>query len=109
MSKEVISINVDKDTRILVEVPKDHEDNKGVVEMERPDYLKRKRDFGEVVEIIRPIAEKLITPLREMSDQPDEIEVEFHFRFNSQSEMVLSSSDSESNIGVKLFWKGKKT
>ena len=111
MNKKIVSLNIQGDKGILVETlleSKEKNDEKiDRVRMDRPDYLKQKRDFGEAVEVIKPIAEKIITPLLSLKEQPSEIEVEFSFRFNNYSEVILTTKESDANVTVKLKWNQK--
>ena len=111
MRKMTIGMDIEEGKKILIEVEEDESQNEienNMVRVQRPEYIRRKRDFGETMEILKPIAEKIISPLRKLSDQPDNIKVEFKFKFNNHSEMILTTSDTQANIKVSLSWNEKK-
>lgn len=69
---------------------------------------KIKQKFEGEIEKVKPVSEKLISELSELSKKPSEIEVEFGFKLSGSVGFVLTSGEAEANFKVKLVWKQKQ-
>lgn len=66
---------------------------------------KAQQTFEESVEKIKPAASAIITTLRQLSDQPEQIAVEFGIKLSGTAGVVLASTGVEANFKVTLTWK----
>ncbi|MFG1702234.1 CU044_2847 family protein [Nonomuraea sp. M3C6] len=65
------------------------------------------RSFGEMLDTIRPVAEKFVASFGELPQAPDEITVEFGVTFSAEADVVIASTATDANFAVTLSWKGK--
>jgi Trypsin-co-occurring domain 1 len=61
--------------------------------------------FTQALSKIRPATEQVITTLRELAKQPQEIEMEFGFSLNATAGVVIASDSAQANYKVTLRWK----
>lgn len=61
--------------------------------------------FEESLEKIKPAASAIITKLRQLSDQPEQVAVEFGIKLSGTAGVVLASTGVEANFKVTLTWK----
>jgi hypothetical protein len=66
---------------------------------------KARQTFEASLEKIKPAASAIITKLREMSDQPEQVAVEFGIKMSGAAGVVLASTGIEANFKVTLTWK----
>ncbi len=98
--KKRIPIPLGEGKEIWVELEESVDPNS--VASNRPEYYSRSQQLGEAVEVIRPLVEKITSPLLGLSQKPTQIELEFAFRFGSEAEVILTPSPSEALVKVKL-------
>ncbi|MEU6711426.1 CU044_2847 family protein [Nonomuraea purpurea] len=65
------------------------------------------RSFGEMLDTIRPVAEKFVASFGDLAQTPDEITVEFGIALSAEADVVIASTATEANFSVTLSWKGK--
>ena len=63
-----------------------------------------KQTFEEALDKIKPAAQSIITKLRGLHDEPDEIEVEFGIKLNAVAGAIIASAGVEANYKVTLKW-----
>jgi hypothetical protein len=68
---------------------------------------KAKQTFEASLEKLKPAASAIITKLRELSDQPEQVAVEFGIKLSGAAGVVLASTGVEANFKVTLTWKRK--
>lgn len=66
---------------------------------------KAKVSFGEAIDSIKPMIEKIMDTLSNMQITPDETDVELSLKFSADLGAVLTSLSSEANIKILLKWK----
>ncbi|MEN3330877.1 MAG: hypothetical protein V7641_242 [Blastocatellia bacterium] len=66
-----------------------------------------KQTFEASLEKLKPAASAIITKLRELSDQPEQVAVEFGIKLSGAAGVVLASTGVEANFKVTLTWKRK--
>ncbi len=70
--------------------------------------VKAKVTFDQALNQVCSATEKVIKRLRDLSDQPDEIEMEFGFKMSSEIGASIAKVSSEGNYTVTMRWQGKK-
>ena len=70
--------------------------------------VKAKITFDQALTQVCTATEKVIKKLRDLSDQPDEIEMEFGFKMSSEIGASIAKVSSEGNYKVTMRWQGKK-
>lgn len=66
--------------------------------------VKAKITFNEALNTVCSATEKVITKLRGLSEQPDEVEMEFGFNFNADIGIYIGSVSSGTNYRVLMRW-----
>lgn len=66
---------------------------------------KARQTFESSLERIKPAAAAIISKLREMSDQPEQVSVEFGIKLSAEAGVVLATTGVEANFKVTLLWK----
>jgi hypothetical protein len=65
--------------------------------------VKAKERFGDALEQIRPVAQKVYSKPGNLS--ADEIGVEFGIKLSAQAGTIIASADTEANFTMSLTWK----
>ncbi len=68
---------------------------------------KAKQNFESALEMVKPTANAVISKLRDLAEQPDEIGVEFGIKLSADSGVVIASAGIEANFKVSLKWQKK--
>jgi hypothetical protein len=106
--KRIIEYELEDGGSILVEV--DVPEGGGFERVNRRDEItKASISFDKALEQVRPVAQKVISKLRDITDPPDEIVLEFGLKLGAQAGMVLASADAEANYTVTLTWKADRS
>ena len=66
---------------------------------------KAERSFEAALQPIRTVAEAVISELRAVAHQPDEVTVEFGLDFTATTSAVLAAANATASISVQLTWK----
>lgn len=69
-------------------------------------YFDRKFDgsLDDAMDQVRPAAEKLMTSLRNLVDQPQEIELSFGVKMNASLGAIIASGEAEGHFKVTMKW-----
>jgi len=68
--------------------------------------VKAKVTFDEALNTACAATEKVITKLRGLSEQPNEVQLEFGFNFNADIGIYIGSVTAETNYKVTMTWSG---
>ncbi len=68
---------------------------------------KAKQSFEAALENVKPAASVVISKLRDLIEQPDEIGLEFGIKLSMESGVILASAGMEANFKVTLKWQKK--
>lgn len=60
--------------------------------------------FDDALEAVRPIAAKLLTKLRDLAEEPNEIAVEFGLNLGFKADVVIASGSSGADFKIALKW-----
>ena len=106
--KRIIEFPTEGETKILIEV--EEADRSGGVRRGAPGevYEKAKGTFTEALYSVKPVAEGIISKLRDLSHPPDAVEVEFGIKISAEAGAFIASASSEANFTVTLNWKRKE-
>ncbi len=104
--RRLIEFPLEDETTILVEVD-ELEPEAGVVRAARPSEMIAKAHitFDQALEKVKPAASTIIKNLRNISDQPDEIEVAFGLKMSAEAGAFVAMASIEANYCVTLKWK----
>lgn len=60
--------------------------------------------FDDALEAVRPIAAKLLDTLRDLAEEPDEVDVEFGLNLGFKAGVVIASGSTGANFKIALKW-----
>jgi hypothetical protein len=103
----LIEFPLDGDGVIWVEVDEPDAEGGTVRAGRLGDMFKKvqaKVTFDEALNQVCTSTERLITKLRNLSDQPNEIEVVFGFKMNAEIGASIAKASSEANYTVTMKW-----
>jgi len=104
--KHLVTFTLEDGSTIVVETeePEAEPTTRG---LHRPGEVndQAKETFEQALSKVRPATEKVITLLRSLAHQPDEIEMEFGFSFSAAAGVVITSVGTAANYRVTLRWK----
>ena len=99
--KQLVEYEIKDGNSIVVEVDLP---DAGIERASRSDQIiKAKERFGDALEQIKPVAETVLSKLRNLS--ADEIGVEFGIKLSAKAGVIIASADAEANFTVTLTWK----
>ncbi|KAB8161667.1 hypothetical protein FH609_026050 [Streptomyces sp. 3MP-14] len=98
--------------RVLVQVRESETDAEpGVVPVGRtgePPVRRAARSLDTMVDVVRPIAERLVTRLSDMAQPPDEVSLDFGISLTAEADVLIASTSGEANFSVTLTWQGRQ-
>jgi Trypsin-co-occurring domain 1 len=97
---------LDDGTTIVVEVdvPEEEEGVRRAASGTEQKPERAPQTFEQALSKIRPATEKVIMTLRDLIQQPDEIEMEFGFSLNAEAGVIVASASTKANYKVTLHW-----
>jgi hypothetical protein len=100
--KKLIEFNLNGGDTLVVEV--DTSDQGGVTDAGRFGDIAEKAEltFEETLEKLRPLANGVISKLKDLS--PEKVVVEFGVKLSAKSGIILASADSEVNLKIAMEW-----
>ena len=101
--KRYVEYDIDG-TPVVVEV----EDAEQGLELAGPvddAVIKARQGFEQALDSIGPLANKLMTKLRDLASSPDEIQVEFGLKLGFQTSAIIASGGTDANFKISLAWK----
>ena len=104
--KRMIEVPLESGDSMLLEVELDEAEQDGMVPAARRGEVaaKAKQTFEEALEQIKPGADAIVTKLRSMSSNPDEMEVTFGLKMGAEAGAFIAASGIEANFTVLLKW-----
>ena len=106
--QRLIEFPLDGDGVIWVEVDEPEAEGGTVRAGRLSDMLtkvKSKVTFDEALTQVFASTGRIITKLRSMSDQPNEVEIVFGFKMNAEIGASIAKASSEANYTVTMRWK----
>ncbi len=107
--KQLVEFPLEDGSKIYVEV--DEPESEGMVTQvadgERT-IQKAKQSFESALDQVKPVANAVISKLRDLCESPDEISVEFGIKLSAETGVVLASAGIETNFKVALKWQKEK-
>lgn len=103
--KRLIEFPLKDGGTMIVEVD-EPESAGGVVKASRPGEVAEKatQTLEEALDKIKPAAQSIITRLRGLHDEPDEVAVEFGIKLSAAAGAFVASAGVEANYKVSLKW-----
>ena len=60
--------------------------------------------FDEALQVVHPIAAKLLATLRNLIEEPEEVAIEFGINLGFKAGVVIASGSTDANFKVALKW-----
>jgi hypothetical protein len=103
--KHLVEFSLEGGDTILVEVDEPGESIGRVARRLGEIAVQAKQSFEDAVDKIKPVAAIIITKLRSLSDQPDEVEVKFGLKMSAEAGAIIAVAGVEANYEITLKWK----
>ena len=102
--KHLVEFPLEGSGSVLVEV--DDTQAGRVARGTRPGEVAEKANqtFEAALDKIKPAAQAIITQLRGLNDEPDEVSVEFGIKLSAEAGAFIASAGVEANYKVSLKW-----
>jgi len=68
---------------------------------------KAEQTLESALEKVKPIAQTIITKIRDLSEAPQEVEVKFGIKMSAELGAIVTSGKSEINYEITLKWKSR--
>lgn len=107
--KKLVEFPLEAGGSIIVEVDA-RRDEEGMIEAARPGEIVQKasKTLEDALSRVTPAAEAIIHKLRDLVQQPDEVEVEFGLKLSAETDVIIASASVEANYVIKLKWSNLK-
>ena len=63
------------------------------------------RSFTDAMDRVGPLANQLVEKLKDLVEQPEEVEVEFGIKLSAAAGVVVAKAGSEANFKITLTWR----
>jgi hypothetical protein len=82
------------------------DDEPGIERAARVDGLmiKARVDLASALDQVRVLAETALARLRDLADQPQQVELEFGVRLNAEAGAVIARTQAEGHLQITLTW-----
>ncbi|WP_419999492.1 CU044_2847 family protein [Streptomyces boninensis] len=67
------------------------------------------QSFDQILDTVRPVAERFVGRMRDMAQAPDEVTLEFGVSLSAEADVVIASTATAANFGVTLTWRNDDT
>lgn len=106
----LIEVPVENGNTVFVEVEEISSGQGGVRRRASPSDLtvKTTQTFEDALDRIKPAATAVISKLRELPVQPEQITVEFGIKLSADAKVYIASASAEANFKVSITWKRQK-
>jgi hypothetical protein len=100
---ELLEFELPDGGTVIVEVA---EDEPGIERAARIDDVVAKAgaNLESTLDQVRAVANVALVKLRNLAEQPEQIEVEFGIRLNAEAGAVIARTQAEGHLQVKLTW-----
>jgi Trypsin-co-occurring domain 1 len=100
---ELLRFELDGGGAVLVEVA---DDEPGIEQAARVDELvvKARVSLEQALDQVRAVANAAVARLRDLAEQPQQIQVEFGIRLNAEAGAVIARTQAEGHLQVTLTW-----
>ncbi|ATL31447.1 CU044_2847 family protein [Streptomyces formicae] len=62
------------------------------------------QSLGQVLDVVRPVADTFVARCREMAHPPDEATVEFGVSLSADAKVVIAGTSAAANFSVSMTW-----
>ena len=111
--KQLIEFSLNDGTFILVEVNEEDASEKeytGSRSGRSIEIMRRaNHTFEQALDAVKPAADTILRKLRELYEQPDEIEVTFGLKISAEAGAFVAATGIDANYAVTLKWKKPET
>jgi hypothetical protein len=100
---QLLAFELDDGGTVLVEVS---DDEPGIERAARIDDLvvKARVNLENALDQVRAVADASLARLRDLAEQPQQIQVEFGIRLNAEAGAVIARTQAEGHLQVTLTW-----
>lgn len=108
--KNLVEFKLEDGGAIMVEVEAREAEGGAIRAGRKPGeiYSEATQTFEQALDKVQRATEKAVQKLRDLSRQPDEVEMEFGFNLSAQFGAVIASATAEANYKVTLRWTRKE-
>jgi Trypsin-co-occurring domain 1 len=101
----LIEVPLDGGASVVMEI--DAEEDRGIVRSSRPGEIVATAalSLDTALQRLKPMAETLVTRLRDVGERPDEIGIEFGLKMSMEAGLVVAHTSGEANFKVTMQWK----
>lgn len=89
---------------VLVEIEAPEKGGARLVAKAKDGIVEAQSSFGEAVEGIKPIADKVMSAIGSLAQEPKETEVSFGIKFSAEVGVILTKSSLDATLNIKLKW-----
>jgi Trypsin-co-occurring domain 1 len=104
---KIIELEIDENESIFVEVNEDtsYNESSGLVAAAGEAGVQKAREtFTKAMEKIKPIANTVLSKVKELNEPADEVQVKFGIKMSVKFGAVVTSGGGEANYEVTLKW-----
>jgi hypothetical protein len=101
----LIEVPLNGSASVVMEI--DAEEDSAIVRSSRPGEIvaTAAQSLDTALQRLKPMAETLVTRLRDVGERPDEIGIEFGLKMSMEAGLVVAHTSGEANFKVTLQWK----
>ncbi len=109
--KRLVELNLEDGSTILIEAEAPESEGEmirvssGSTSREIANFPNK--TFEESIDIVKPVANTILSKLSDISKQPEEVKVSFGISIDYKAGMFISSASAGANFNVTLTWKNK--
>jgi Trypsin-co-occurring domain 1 len=102
----LVEVPLNNEASVVMEVDAAAEDDVGIVRSARPGEVLATvtKSLDAAMDTFRPMAQTMMSKLRDSAESPDEIAIEFGLKMTVAAGLVVAHSGGEANFKVNLRW-----
>lgn len=105
--KHIVEFPLDKGGSILIEVDEAAPTDDRISIGEQVSQTAQ-QSFESALEKVKPVADTIMSKVRNLNEPADEVEVEFGIKMSAELGAVIASGNAEVNYQINLKWKKNK-
>ncbi|MEL7039085.1 MAG: CU044_2847 family protein [Cyanobacteria bacterium J06592_8] len=105
--KKIVEFSLENSESILVEVDEQPSGQDPRASIGKKVTQATQTTFEAAIAKIQPIANTIITKLRDLNEPADEVEVKFGVKMSGDLGVIVASGNAEVNYEITLKWKQK--
>ncbi|BAY87688.1 hypothetical protein NIES267_72120 (plasmid) [Calothrix parasitica NIES-267] len=105
--KHIIEFPLDDGDSVLIEVDEAASTDDRISIGEQVSQTAQ-QSFESALEKVKPVADTIMSKVRNLNDPADEVEVQFGIKMSAELGAVIASGNAEVNYQINLKWKKNK-